>query len=167
MLDINFSSGSFAPTYDHPGNLTKDFDHEFVYDAWNNLVAVRSAFDADVTVATYAFFADDRRASRTVTNRGGLSGVTYYFYDGHEVIEERDGSGAVVQQYHCAENETCPLRFAQRGPVIASSSCEKSARSTSPSLSRSTSRPGGQEPAGVPLRQRTPMVASARSTSPS
>jgi RHS repeat-associated protein len=60
---------------------------------------VKSQADADAVYATYRFFADDRRASKAVTHRGELDTTLYFLYDGPEVIEERDGSEAVVQQY--------------------------------------------------------------------
>ncbi|NUO20461.1 RHS repeat-associated core domain-containing protein, partial [bacterium] len=77
----------------------KDADYAYVYDAWNNLVKVRAQNDADVVVGVYAYYADNRRASKTVTNRGELDGVTYFFYDGLREIEERNGSEQMTQQY--------------------------------------------------------------------
>ena len=50
-------------------------------------------------MATYAFFADDRRASKIVGNRGDLDGTRYFLYDGQEVIEERDVGEVMVRQY--------------------------------------------------------------------
>jgi hypothetical protein len=88
-----------ADAWDKNGNMILDGDFAYVYDAWNNLVAVKSQADADVVYATYRFFADDRRASKAVTHRGELDTTLYFLYDGPEVIEERDGSEAVVQQY--------------------------------------------------------------------
>jgi hypothetical protein len=88
-----------ADAWDKNGNMILDGDFAYVYDAWNNLVAVKSQADADVAYATYRFFADDRRASKAVTHRGELDTTLYFLYDGPEVIEERDGSEAVVQQY--------------------------------------------------------------------
>ncbi|MBE7456504.1 MAG: RHS repeat-associated core domain-containing protein [Planctomycetia bacterium] len=99
VLDEDFSSTSVSPTHDDAGNLTKDADYAYVYDAWNNLVKVRAQNDADVVVGVYAYYADNRRASKTVTNRGDLDGATYFFYDGLREIEERNGAEAVTQQY--------------------------------------------------------------------
>jgi RHS repeat-associated protein len=90
---------SESDAWDRNGNMILDGDFAYVYDAWNNLVAVKSQADADVAYATYRFFADDRRASKAVTHRGELDTTLYFLYDGPEVIEERDGSEAVVQQY--------------------------------------------------------------------
>ena len=99
VIDEDFSSTSVSPTHDDAGNLTKDADYAYVYDGWNNLVKVRAQNDADVVVGVYAYYADNRRASKTVTNRGDLDGVTYFFYDGLREIEERNGSEQVTQQY--------------------------------------------------------------------
>jgi RHS repeat-associated protein len=60
---------------------------------------VTSQNDTDVVLAQYKYFADDRRASKAVTNRGDFDATTYFFYDGHEVIEERNGSNEMTQQY--------------------------------------------------------------------
>ncbi|MBE7456584.1 MAG: RHS repeat-associated core domain-containing protein [Planctomycetia bacterium] len=99
VLDEDFSSTSVSPTHDDAGNLTKDADYAYVYDGWNNLVKVRAQNDADVVVGVYAYYADNRRASKTVTNRGDLDGATYFFYDGLREIEERNGAEQVTQQY--------------------------------------------------------------------
>ncbi|MBE7456587.1 MAG: RHS repeat-associated core domain-containing protein [Planctomycetia bacterium] len=99
VIDENFAATSVSPTHDDAGNLTKDADYAYVYDAWNNLVKVRAQNDADVVVGVYAYYADNRRASKTVSNRGDLDGVTYFFYDGLREIEERNGAEAVTQQY--------------------------------------------------------------------
>ncbi|MBE7456511.1 MAG: RHS repeat-associated core domain-containing protein [Planctomycetia bacterium] len=99
VIDEDFSSTSVAPTHDDAGNLTKDADYAYVYDGWNNLVRVKAQNDADVVVGVYAYYADNRRASKTVTNRGDLDGTTYFFYDGLREIEERNGSEQVTQQY--------------------------------------------------------------------
>ncbi|MBE7456512.1 MAG: hypothetical protein HS102_07775 [Planctomycetia bacterium] len=99
VIDEDFSSTSVSPTHDDAGNLTKDADYAYVYDAWNNLVKVKAQNDADVVVGVYAYYADNRRASKVVTNRGDLDGTTYFFYDGLREIEERNGSEQVTQQY--------------------------------------------------------------------
>ncbi|MBE7456498.1 MAG: RHS repeat-associated core domain-containing protein [Planctomycetia bacterium] len=99
VIDEDFAAATVSPTHDDAGNLTKDADYAYVFDAWNNLVKVRAQNDADVVVGVYAYYADNRRASKTVTNRGDLDGVTYFFYDGLREIEERNGSEQVTQQY--------------------------------------------------------------------
>ncbi|KAB2958365.1 MAG: RHS repeat-associated core domain-containing protein, partial [Candidatus Methylomirabilis oxygeniifera] len=99
VISEDFSSTSVSPTHDDAGNLTKDADYAYVYDAWNNLVRVKAQNDADVVVGVYAYYADNRRASKVVTNRGDLDGVTYFFYDGLREIEERNGAEQVTQQY--------------------------------------------------------------------
>ncbi|MCG3130993.1 MAG: hypothetical protein FLDDKLPJ_01768 [Phycisphaerae bacterium] len=99
VISEDFAGTSVSPTHDDAGNLTKDADYAYVYDGWNNLVKVRAQNDADVVIGVYAYYADNRRASKTVTNRGDLDGVTYFFYDGLREIEERNGSEQVTQQY--------------------------------------------------------------------
>ncbi|MCG3130994.1 MAG: hypothetical protein FLDDKLPJ_01769 [Phycisphaerae bacterium] len=99
VIGEDFAGTSVSPTHDDAGNLTKDADYAYVYDGWNNLVKVRAQNDADVVVGVYAYYADNRRASKTVTNRGALDGQTYFFYDGLREIEERNGAEAVTQQY--------------------------------------------------------------------
>jgi RHS repeat-associated protein len=99
VLSEAFNGTTVSPTYDNNGNLTKDADYAYTYDAWNNLVKVAAQNETDVVVAQYKFFGDDRRASKAVTNRGDLDATTYFFYDGQEIVEERDGSEDLVQQY--------------------------------------------------------------------
>ncbi|MCG3130992.1 MAG: hypothetical protein FLDDKLPJ_01767 [Phycisphaerae bacterium] len=99
IISEDFAGTSVSPTHDDAGNLTKDADYAYVYDGWNNLVKVRAQNDADVVIGVYAYYADNRRASKVVTNRGELDGTTYFFYDGLREIEERNGAEAVIQQY--------------------------------------------------------------------
>jgi RHS repeat-associated protein len=53
----------------------------------------------DVLVAEYVYDAQNRRMRKVVTNSGGLNGTTDFYYDGWRVVEERDGSDAVTNQY--------------------------------------------------------------------
>ncbi|GIK17459.1 MAG: hypothetical protein BroJett003_24230 [Planctomycetota bacterium] len=99
VIDETFAATTVTPTYDDAGNLTKDADYAYVFDAWSNLVKVKAQNDADVVIGVYNYYADNRRASKTVTNRGALDGTTYFFYDGLREIEERNGSESVTQQY--------------------------------------------------------------------
>jgi len=92
-------SDQTADDWDKNGNLLRDADYKYTYDAWNNLVKVTAQNDTDVVIATYAAYADNRRSKKVVSNRGDLDGTTYFFYDGPQVIEERNGSQEVTQQY--------------------------------------------------------------------
>jgi RHS repeat-associated protein len=65
----------------------------------DNLVKVTAQNETSVVVAEYAYFANELRSKKVVDNRGPLDGTTYFFYDGPAVIEERDGSENLVQQY--------------------------------------------------------------------
>ncbi len=55
-------SGSTAPAFDHNGNTTSDAGLTFVYNAWDQLVSVRSGSTA---VASYAYDALGRRITET------------------------------------------------------------------------------------------------------
>ena len=52
-----------------------------------------------MTVQTAEFFADGRRAKKTATNAGNADGTVVYLYDGQRIIETRDGSGNLYQQF--------------------------------------------------------------------
>jgi len=49
--------------------------------------------DTDVVIQSAQFDGLGRRIKKTVTNSGDLDGVTVYLYQGHQIIETRDGSG--------------------------------------------------------------------------
>ncbi len=85
------------------GNGLRTTDDRFVYqwDAWDRLRTVRMALDPNIIVAEYDYDASPaivggRRVRKTV---GGTE--TTFFYDGAQVIEERDGSDMVTRQYIC------------------------------------------------------------------
>ncbi len=80
--------GGATLEYDEAGNLTIDEDgRQYFYDEHNRLTQIKAA---DGTVlANYAYDALGRR----VMFEDPVAGVTTrYYYDGHSVIEERDGS---------------------------------------------------------------------------
>ena len=81
-------SGSTAPNYDSNGNTTSDAGQTFVFDAWNKLVAVKSA---GTTVAAYAYDA----LSRRVTESYGATTNHLYYSSAWQVIEERQNGTAV------------------------------------------------------------------------
>jgi len=87
---------------DDNGNITNDNKREMVYDAFNRLREVVRISD-DETVASYTYGTMNRRFRKVVTN-GGISGIAInetveFFYSNWQVIEERDGTGVVTQQY--------------------------------------------------------------------
>ena len=53
----------------------------------------------DVLVAEYIYDCQNRRMRKVVTNSGSLNGTTHFYYEGWRVVEERDGSDAVTNQY--------------------------------------------------------------------
>ena len=82
--------GSKHPVYDSKGNLANDGIWTFSYDHDNNLIG---ATKSGVTVS-YQHDAIGRRYSKTV------NGVkTMYVYAGSNLIEERNGNGAIKAQY--------------------------------------------------------------------
>ena len=89
--DINqyTQMGSTAIQYDSKGNLSHDGLHGYGYDLENNLVAVDGG-----TTATYAYDAMGRRISKSTSE-----GTTYYYYDGNNLIEERDAQGNTTATY--------------------------------------------------------------------
>jgi RHS repeat-associated protein len=90
--EITGISGATTPTYDANGNLTRDeTGRQFVYDAWNRLVAVKDA--VGTTLKSYAYDGLHRRVQETA------SGTTtdLYYSDAWQVLEERVGGQARVQ----------------------------------------------------------------------
>jgi RHS repeat-associated protein len=91
--EITSISGAVTPTYDANGNLTRDeTGRQFVYDAWNRLVAVKDA--GGTTLKTYTYDGLHRRISETA---GGTT-TDLYYSDAWQVLEERVG-GQVKAQY--------------------------------------------------------------------
>src|SRR5262249_42067404 len=89
---ITSISGATTPSYDSNGNMTVDeTGKQFVYDAWNRLVAVKNS--GGTTLETFAYDALSRRISVTAS---GTTTDLYYSKD-WQVLEERVGSTAKVQ----------------------------------------------------------------------
>ena len=65
----------------------------------NRLVKVRAKEDADVTVQTAEFDAGGRRIKKVVTNAGDYDKTEVYFYNGQQIVQINNGSGAMVQQF--------------------------------------------------------------------
>ena len=90
--EITSISGAVTPTYDANGNLTRDeTGRQFVYDAWNRLVAVKDA--GGTTLKSYTYDGLHRRVQETA------SGTTtdLYYSDAWQVLEERVGGQTMVQ----------------------------------------------------------------------
>src|SRR5205814_1864048 len=80
--------GSATPVYDANGNLKTDENgQQYVYDAWNWLVAVKDS--GSTTIASYTYDGLGRRISETV----GSTTTDLYHSARWQVLEERDGLG--------------------------------------------------------------------------
>jgi len=120
VLNEDFSSESTTIAYDHAGNLIDDGHFVYIYDAWNRLVKVRDKEDSDVVVQEAEFDALGRRIKKTVTNAGDLDSEKRYYYDGQKIIETRNGSNEMVQQFvHGTQyiDELVMVRVAERGEL--------------------------------------------------
>ncbi len=95
---------SLTPTYDGDGNMTSDGARAFTYDYMDRLTGV-------LDVATNAAYTYDALGRRIMKIVNGV--ITKYFYDGDEVVEERDGSDVVKTTYttlaEIVPNETITL----------------------------------------------------------
>ncbi len=92
---INAYSGvtggiSMTPAYDANGNMTSDGARAFTFDYMDRM----TGFMDVATIAAYAYDALGRRIQKIVNGA-----TTKYFYDGDEVIEERDGADNVTTEY--------------------------------------------------------------------
>ena len=91
--EITGISGATTPTYDASGNMTGDeTGRQFVYDAWNRLVAVKNS--GGTTLETFAYDGLNRRVSQTAS---GTTTDLYYSAD-WQVLTEKVGS-ATTKRY--------------------------------------------------------------------
>jgi RHS repeat-associated protein len=81
-------------TYDQNGNTTQKGTQDFTYDYRIQLVSTTDG----TTSADYKYDALGRRVQTLVTS-GAQTDTFNYYYSGNQVIEERDGSDAVLKQY--------------------------------------------------------------------
>ncbi|MCP4216348.1 MAG: hypothetical protein GY765_16990, partial [bacterium] len=81
----------WALTYDKNGNTTQKGTQKFYYNYRNQMVR---AVENESTTAEYKYDVMGRRIEKTVG-----SDTTRYFYSGHQVIEERDVSDAILKQF--------------------------------------------------------------------
>jgi RHS repeat-associated protein len=82
--------------YDDNGNLIADGTFSFQWDYRNRLRSVSHADIGIPLVATYSYDALGRRVRKSVVD--GL-GITDFYYDGWQVIEERDVSDLLLRHY--------------------------------------------------------------------
>jgi len=85
-------SGVTTPTYDSNGNMTTDeTGRQFVYDAWNRLVAVKNS--GGTTLETFSYDGLGRRVTQTA---GGTTTDLYYSTQ-DQVLEEMVGGAATAR----------------------------------------------------------------------
>ncbi|MBX9582001.1 MAG: hypothetical protein K2X87_16980 [Gemmataceae bacterium] len=90
--EITAISGATTPTFDANGNMTKDeTGKQYVYDAWNRLVAVKDS--GGTTLETLAYDGLGRRVSATA---GGTT-TDLYSSTNWQVLEEKVGSNTAVR----------------------------------------------------------------------
>jgi YD repeat-containing protein len=87
-----------AHLYDDNGNLIEDGTLLYTYDYLDRLIGVTRKSDM-MPITSYVYDGIDRRVRLQVSNSGGFDGVTDYYYDGTEVIEERDGADVLLRQF--------------------------------------------------------------------
>ncbi len=77
-----------AVTYDAAGNLAVDEGgRRYAYDEANRLIEIKAPSPNETVLAAYSYDALGRRAVATIGTT-----TTRYYYDGQNVVEERDGS---------------------------------------------------------------------------
>ena len=86
------------------GKVTYDGEHVCMYDAWNRLVQVNRAYrDSGGTlqeksvIATMTYDGLGRRIKKVVAKRGDWDCTYHFYYDGHRMIETRNGSNDVLK----------------------------------------------------------------------
>ena len=113
QVSDDFNSNVMTLSYDNNGNLTSDGVYQYVYDGWNRLRKVqrRAAHagrsDDVTTIGTYAYWPDNRRASKTVehcgieavANDGGDTVVYFYYSNKWQILETRNGSSQATRQW--------------------------------------------------------------------
>ena len=88
--EVTGVAGATTPTFDASGNMTGDeTGRQFVYDAWNRLVAVKSS--GGILLKSYAYDGLGRRVSEVPA---GLGATELYYSSGWQVLEERQGGVA-------------------------------------------------------------------------
>jgi RHS repeat-associated protein len=83
--------------YDGDGDLLQDPAYDYYYDQEDRLTNVVRLSDSAL-VAQYFYDALGRRVMK-ITNPNGAPATNVYYYDGNQIIEERDGANNVVATY--------------------------------------------------------------------
>ena len=89
---ITSISGATTPTYDANGNmLTDETGRQFVFDAWNHLVIVKSS--GGTTLETFTYDGLGRR----VTSNDGTTTTDLFYSSQQQVLEEMQGGSATAR----------------------------------------------------------------------
>src|SRR5262249_41406232 len=83
---------------DDNGNAIDDGTYLHAYDAQDRMRSVTRKSDG-ATIAVYSYDALGRRVRKVVTNSDGQDGTTDFYLDNAQEIEQRNGTGALEQQY--------------------------------------------------------------------
>jgi RHS repeat-associated protein len=95
--------------YDGNANLTSSNGQLFTYDAQNRLLSVTGAFNT----AQLSYDAANRCVVRTING-----GTRYLYYDGWDLVEERDASGNLIANYiHGPGSDEMLARIGTSGTV--------------------------------------------------
>ena len=89
-LNQYVTAGSATFAYDANGNLTSDGSTTFVYDGENRLVGASGARTASLAYDPLG---------RLFQTSGGAAGITQFLYDGDQLLDEFNASGAYVRRY--------------------------------------------------------------------
>jgi RHS repeat-associated protein len=84
------SVGGVSVSHDSKGNLAASGGWAYTYDSKNRLLTAVSG----TMGAAFVYDSRNRQVSRTINGA-----TTYFIWDGWDLIEERDGTGAVLQKY--------------------------------------------------------------------
>lgn len=105
LLNESFGSTSVSFSHNNAGNLTKDGDFIYTYDAWNRLVKVEKyandghSGEDKITIAEYSYGPTGRRVKKVISNRGDMDATELYYYNGPQMIQQRNGSEAIEREY--------------------------------------------------------------------
>jgi RHS repeat-associated protein len=97
-ITVRNSGGMMTMSHDDNGNMTDDGAFTLAWDYRNRLRTVTRKADG-ARIAAYAYDALYRRIRKVVSNSGALNGMTDFYLDGWQVIEERNAADGVTQQY--------------------------------------------------------------------
>lgn len=98
-LNQYLAAGANSYGYDANGNLSSDGTNTYVYDAENRLVSVAGATNVTLTYDPLG---------RLWQQTTGSTNLRFY-YDGDQLVEERDGSGTLLKRYAHAPGEDVPV----------------------------------------------------------